>query len=107
MGKHTEGPWVCHSGMVWKDGPNVFPKGEEDGIPIARMDRETEGTTPTERDANARLIALVPELLSALENLVSGYDSEDYTGGVMIDRAVRLQKARNLVAKAKGENENG
>lgn len=54
--QHTTLPWVCHSGMVWKDGPNVYPKGIEDGIPIARMDRDTEETTPTERDANAEFI---------------------------------------------------
>ena len=58
----TPGPWVCHSGMVWKDGPNVWPKGDDNGIPIARMDRETSETHPTARDANARLIAAAPEL---------------------------------------------
>ena len=60
MIKNTPGPWVYHSGMVWKDD------GSEDGIPIARMDRETPQTVPVERDANARLIAAAPEMLKAL-----------------------------------------
>ena len=64
---YTPGPWVCHSGAVYKDGPNVWPKGEENGIPIAKMDREPDnGIIPVERDANARLIAAAPELLKAL-----------------------------------------
>ena len=40
---HTPGPWVYHSGMVWK------PDDTEDGYPIARMDRDTDKTVPTER----------------------------------------------------------
>lgn len=67
----TPGPWVCHSGMVWKDGPNVYPKGTEDGIPIATMCREpNNGTLPVERDANARLIAASPQLLKAVHGLL-------------------------------------
>lgn len=54
--KHTALPWVYHSGSVYKDGPDVFPKGNNNGIPIARADRDTELTQPTERDANMRLI---------------------------------------------------
>ena len=44
--KHTPGPWTCHSGMIWHNE-----------TPIARMDRDTPDTRPTERDANAQLIA--------------------------------------------------
>ena len=57
---HTPGPWRYHSGMVWKDD------GTEDGFPIAKMDRTTPMTLPTERDANARLIALAPAMLTIL-----------------------------------------
>ena len=68
---YTPGPWVCHSGAVYKDGPNVWPKGEENGIPIAKMDREPDnGIIPVERDANARLIAAAPELLKALKWII-------------------------------------
>ena len=65
---HTPGPWTAHSGSVYKDGPNVWPKGDDLGIPIARMDREAgNGTWPPERDANAHLIAAAPDLLAAAE----------------------------------------
>ena len=50
--KHTKGPWQVDCGMVQT----------EDGTPIAWMDRDTPKTIPTERDANARLIAAAPQL---------------------------------------------
>ena len=64
----TAGPWVYHSGMIWK------PDGSADGIPIARMDRDTPATTPTERDANARLIAQAPELVERLRAFLNAHD---------------------------------
>ena len=73
--KHTPGPWTAHSGAVYVDGPNVYPKGDDLGIPIARMDREPgNGTVPTERDANARLIAAAPALLEAAKALIDELD---------------------------------
>ena len=54
--KHTPTPWVCHSGSVYQDGPGVWPNGELEGVPIAKMNRNTEHTAPTERDANAHFI---------------------------------------------------
>lgn len=39
-------PWRVNSGMVETCG----------GVPIAHMDRDTPNTSPTERDANAKLI---------------------------------------------------
>ena len=68
----TPGPWVCHSGMVYKDGSDVFPKGDNNGIPIASMHREPgNGTVPVERDANAHLIACAPELLTVLNQAIA------------------------------------
>lgn len=66
--KMTLGPWTCHSGAVYQDGPNVWPKGDESGSRIALMDRENPLTMPTERDANAKAIAALPELIEALQN---------------------------------------
>ncbi len=63
MSRHTPGPWVCHSGMVWK------ADGSENGYPIARMDRDTLSTVPTERDANAHLIASSPSIYVELERV--------------------------------------
>ena len=96
---YTPGPWVCHSGMVYKDGPNVWPKGNENGIPIARMDREPDnGTFPVERDANARLIAAAPELLEALKE----YD-EAVRNKIGIIPELRASYAKVVAALAKAE----
>lgn len=99
--KHTPGPWIEHSGMVWKDGPNVWPKGESVGIPIACMDRESgNGTMPTERDANARLIAAAPDLLEALGSMIHRFDHLALDSGKR--EAVKAGLA--AIAKAKGTN---
>ena len=60
------------------------------------MDRDTPYTQPTERDANARLIAAAPDLLAALETLTDAccqWDNQD-------DPA--LEASRAAIAKAKG-----
>jgi hypothetical protein len=94
--QHTPGPWTCHSGMVWKDGPNVYPKGNEDGIPIASMCREpNNGTEPVERDANAKLIAAAPELLDAVKQWEIFLFTAPGDGRT-------LKAVQELIAKAEG-----
>lgn len=63
---HTPGPWRVISGEVWTD---TSPTGAYDAH-IADMCRDEPRTLPTERDANARLIALAPEMYDALMRLV-------------------------------------
>ena len=91
--EYTSGPWICHSGMVWKQD------GTEDGIPIARMDRNTSRTIPTERDKNARLIAAAPDLLEALRFMVNAAKTET---GMDIYKA-HIEQAENAIRKAIGE----
>jgi len=102
--KHTPGPWTCHCGMVYKDGPSVYPKGDEWGIPIARMDREPgNGTFPVERDANARLIAAAPDLLKELRGLavyLQHLESCVPKAGV----TEQLNSCLKAIAKAEGKN---
>ena len=65
----TKGPWKVESGMVFT----------EDGIPIARMDREPgNGTSPVERDENARLIAKSPRMYQALTEIMHIADDNQY-----------------------------
>ena len=103
--RFTPGPWTCHSGMVWKDGPDVYPKGDKDGVPIATMCREpNNGTLPVERDANARLIAAAPELLAALKGILDVLPRDKvhpvgYTDGKQ-DKA--NDAARAAIQKAEG-----
>ena len=68
MTEHTPTPWVCHSGMVWKQAEPGFV-GD---TPIAFMDREPgNGTLPVERDENAKYITVAvnshKRLVRALE----------------------------------------
>ena len=89
--KWTPGPWVCHSGMVWKVVPNQWPEGTEDGIPIARMDRDTPHTKPTERDANAARIVLCCNAHDALvEVLGAATEVEAVTQGLRLDEPANL-----------------
>ena len=60
---HTEGMWIVEGGSVYL---------QDEVTPIARMDRDTNHTTPTERDSNARLIADAPLLLAEVKRLREG-----------------------------------
>lgn len=92
--KHTPGPWEYESGSIWSDLAGR----------IGRADRDNPTTCPTERDANARLMAASPELLAACELALRILDrdglqhirGEAWTDG----ERERLELA---VAKAKGE----
>lgn len=57
----TPGPWEYRSGCVYAGD-----------IRLALMDRAEVSTVPTERDANARLMAKAPELRTALRELIQG-----------------------------------
>jgi ketosteroid isomerase-like protein len=102
VNKHTPGPWRNEGGIsaTWEDGEEVqvcalfttkWTYTEPDAhAKNDRMRRESE--------ANARLIAAAPELLEALEAVMSGQ-----IGGTPDLDAERFQKARAAIAKARGE----
>lgn len=60
--KHTPGPWIFAYGSVYRGDETI---NDENAPRIALMDRNEPTTQPTERDANARLIAAAPDLLEA------------------------------------------
>ena len=88
MSKHTPGPW----GYAWAGGiALVFQKGEET---IASIPYDDDNEIP-QVEANARLIATVPELLEALQGVLR-----------VADRAtVEFDVARAAIAKATGEKQ--
>lgn len=100
--QHTPGPWTVDSGSVWTQRPAY-----EDGTQYARvayMDRDCEYTRPTERDANARLIAAAPELLEALQRIL--YAATAPAGAANGEAAMcehLKEAARAAIAKATGE----
>lgn len=104
MEQHTPGPWAIKP-MIDEDQVGIFSGpgasrgdwggGYAGGSPryVAVADKRD---TPAETLANARLIAAAPELLEALEALLS-YDNLG-----AYDRATVRQQARAAIAKATG-----
>jgi len=82
--KHTPGPWKAHA-----EGGTVFG---ELGLLIA--------STPDRNAENARLIAAAPELLEALECLLSLGASEHFGKW---DDWEEVKAAKAAIAKAQGE----
>ncbi|MCH7570478.1 MAG: hypothetical protein IH919_07925 [Deltaproteobacteria bacterium] len=112
MTEFTPGPWhYGFSDETDKPGFTVDVYGQ-DGQPIAAMERTAgNGTYGAERDSNARLIAAAPDLLAALEELmtqligigiaIDGEDSGQWHGteGLSFDQTrAAIAKARNQEA---------
>ena len=112
MKTHTPGPWHVVSDPQWEGKhPNhshrficnipafaqVYPPtdGEDDGWQVFHDDvgrTICQMTDTIEIEANARLIASAPDLLSALERLAHPMADDD-----------DLDYARAIIAKAKGQ----
>jgi hypothetical protein len=87
--KHTPAPWYVHStGQHWNN-----PELENIMICYGKNDEAICDTVYNRDDAN--LIAAAPELLEALERMI--LICKVYNG-------LEAKKARDVVAKAKGEN---
>ena len=86
MTEFTPGPWSAYKGIVWTSKDDIVA--------------DCNGTIfdPPEDDANARLIAAAPDLLSALGMLVKMIEDDDWT-------TVELDEAREAIAKAEGSDE--
>jgi hypothetical protein len=104
MGKHTPGPWEHEPGTcaVMATDPG-FGNGE-----IALVARfNSQGYARDNWESNARLIARAPDLLAALEWVVTCCDpnnpSEMDDGGLR-DQEHAIERARAAIARAKGES---
>lgn len=97
--KHTPGPWQTdrnnvHSGQI----ATVHHCLNNDWVEIWSPDAFAE--TEEMQEANARLIAAAPELLDALEDLVSFMNLAPELANYDIE--VELEDARAAIAKATG-----
>lgn len=102
--KHTPGPWRVHTPtaterrllVLHPDGERVIARCSEGyNSPIS-------GPIPKEeREANARLIAAAPDLLSALEHALAALDDamKNHTHWIYADAQ---QEALQAIAKAEG-----
>lgn len=94
--KHTAAPWTLETvrtsiGICHKIGPFPWKDGKENHACVY-VDYPGDGAIEAELLANAKLIAAAPELLEALQAVVS-----------VADRAtVEFDKARAAIAKAIG-----
>ena len=89
MNKHTPGPWLRIGTDV---GNENWPIATMSIMSLVNMKKE-------EREANARLIAAAPELLSALQGLLKGiFDGPDEANAAML-----VAKACDAINKATEE----
>jgi hypothetical protein len=97
-GKHTPGPWtVLHlTDRQIKVDSCLFIRGPTN-VSIAAM---IIGGFTARADGN--LIAAAPDLLSALESMLVGFES-NYTDGTKA-KATLIRAARAAIARAKGES---
>ena len=102
--KHTEGPWTLRPlneeiGEYEIVGPRHSDEtGESEYIAVVC------GGLP-ESEANARLIAAAPELLEALEELLSAVDKACGTAIPRGSFSAARKAARDAIAKATGEHD--
>lgn len=108
MSKHTPGPWD----FSWHIQPNGCPTVGHKGLMVCMVAHSAKDPSQKEEAlANAALIAAAPDLLEALEGLLSSYESVmhsefDYPGddwsaeGRGDEDAL---KAIAIIARAKGE----
>ena len=95
MNKHTPGPWfVCHK------SPFIVRAGDDiSGRHIAHIGPANYTPRFDIDEPNARLISAAPDLLEALERLVSV--ARDVDHGYM-DQAI--DNAESAIAKARGQS---
>lgn len=97
MNKHTPGLWYSDT----FEGITIFHDVKDRRYPICRIEPIDDGET----EANARLIAAAPELLSALKGMVnewyqSGQDTIEWSKGPTKIRAARIKAAKMAIVKA-------
>ena len=107
--KHTPGPWAAYlSRHSPQSKPHRFRiEAGQDCVAVSAKYGEDSGAIH-DRDimaANAALIASAPELLAALEAIISGWDSPTYgDDAAKIDHCFdAIEQARAAIAKATQE----
>jgi hypothetical protein len=113
MAEHTPAPWTIDTDGGIEDcewhgwdinGKTKQRGGELDTIcmVLATENTRSEYTMTAENEANARLIAMAPELLEALERLVESIALIPYDRGEGIGYEIPWGQAETAIANAKG-----
>lgn len=105
--QHTAGPWeiTCDGAAIVGAGGGTLVAETRRAFWANLAAAAAQGSTLAERhlpqvDANARLIAAAPDLLAALESLVSEADLGEVD--LTDEDCARLDAARIAIAKARG-----
>ena len=104
MADHTPGPWELHAETHGSNSLRICkPANNERGC-IAVAEAEILGMLRLEAEANARLIAAAPELLSLLQRAAPYMKtvSRNDTGGYSDNDPALYEDILAAVAKAKG-----
>ncbi len=106
---HTPGPWTIDR-LIGRISGGTYPSIVGFRVPCSQYEHET-----AEVEANARLIAAAPEMLEALEEIISTLDSskahsakaeliKDPSMSYLIQALnLKYEIAKKAIAKAKGE----
>ena len=103
--RYTPGPWDYDMDYIVAPDPN----GRHPDIYIAEIahsDEEGRIASPSQQDANRRLIAAAPELLEALDYLLEQTVDMDLKYGIGLTEGERDARAKALaaIAKATGQD---
>lgn len=96
MSMHTLGPWITDDADKHDIARYVMSDLRPFPHTIARLELGRHRAERAEQEANARLMAAAPELLEALEEMLSAWDEGPAYGAASAD------KARAAIAKATG-----
>lgn len=96
--KHTPGPWLIDAGMCHSGDIATIYNTTDKWVTIYAPNWAATGIDEHEQSANARLISAAPDLLSALNAMIThmGMDEDEYNKST-------FDKARAAIAKATGE----
>lgn len=99
---HTPGPWEFSMAQIGRrtDCPTVTCM--RDGLPYCVADCDHDIDSQSENEANARLIATAPELLSTVDWLRQTYHRAHHDGDLDTCEKNTCQAARDVMAKAMG-----
>lgn len=100
--KGTPGPWRVSE----KRGDMIDIRHNDNGIGAISLNLAhvvARQSWLKEAEANAKLIAASPDILSALQHLVEVYDSEDGKQWTTASKKAAIAEARAAIDKALGE----
>ena len=91
---HTPGPWYfAGKGIV---------SGNECCVAVTETYSAMQKLSPTQREANAKLMAAAPELVDAIIDLFNQLDDAGLHGFVLEQHGISFQKLNEVLEKATG-----